>query len=177
MCCQPTKSSKAIHKVFSSRRVTRRQVWRYFTSNGIYQNQNGLSNLFIPYREPPRSTRIVVAYPRLAFSETKRSNHAPISFDQQAQFSQGYKSYRGKENGTTEVDVGGGLELSEVGARARIQPSKALCVPEKFPRILTVRRSFSAFVGRKHRSQRSAFRSEASRFKPSILTHRGSALP
>ena len=45
-----------------------------------------------PYRKQPRSTRIVVAYPRPAFSATKRTNHAPNSFDQQAQVSQGYLS-------------------------------------------------------------------------------------
>ena len=40
------------------------------------------SNLLTPYREQPRSTRIVVAtYPRPAFSATKRTNYAPISFD------------------------------------------------------------------------------------------------
>ena len=43
-----------------------------------------------PYREQPRSTRIVVAYPRPAFSATKRTNYAPISFDQQLQVSQGH---------------------------------------------------------------------------------------
>ena len=37
---------------------------------------------FTPYREQPRSTRIVVAYPRPAFSATNRT-HVPTSFDQQ----------------------------------------------------------------------------------------------
>ena len=41
---------------------------------------------------------IVVAYPRPAFSVTKRTDHAPISFDQQAQVSQGHTSSRNKEN-------------------------------------------------------------------------------
>ena len=50
--------------------------------------------------------RIVVAYPRPAFSSTKRTNHAPISFNQQAQVSQGHTSYR-----NTEVHSDGGLEL------------------------------------------------------------------
>ena len=36
---------------------------------------------FTPYREQPRSTRIVVAYPRPAFSATNRTN-VPTSFDQ-----------------------------------------------------------------------------------------------
>ena len=53
----------------------------------INQCQNGSSNLLTPYREQPRSTRNIVAYPRPAFSATKRTNHAPISFDQQAQVS------------------------------------------------------------------------------------------
>ena len=44
---------------------------------------------FTPYREHPRSTRIVVAYPRPAFSATNRTN-IPTSFDQQFQVSQGY---------------------------------------------------------------------------------------
>ena len=68
------------------------------TSNGTDQCQNGSSNLLNPYREQPRSTRIVVAYPRQAFSATKRTNYAPISFDQQVQVSQGHTSYINKEN-------------------------------------------------------------------------------
>ena len=65
------------------RGVTRRQGMRYVTRNGIDQCQNGPSNLFTPYREHPRSTRIVVAYPRPVFSAAKRTNHASISFDRQ----------------------------------------------------------------------------------------------
>ena len=53
---------------------------------------------FTPYREQPRSTRIVVAYPRPAFSATKSDKHVPTSFDQQFQVSQGYTSYKNKEN-------------------------------------------------------------------------------
>ena len=41
------------------------------------------------YREQPRSTRIVVAYPRLTFSATNRTNYVPTSFDQRGQVSQG----------------------------------------------------------------------------------------
>ena len=54
---------------------------------------------FTPYREQPRSTRIVVAYPRPAFSATNRTTnkHVPTSFDQQFQVSQGYTSYKNKE--------------------------------------------------------------------------------
>ena len=85
---------------------------RHFTSNDTDQCRNGSSNHLIPHREQPRSTRIVVAYPRPTFSATKRTNHAPISFDQQAQVSQGHSLYiKKKEKGNTEVHVGGGLEL------------------------------------------------------------------
>ena len=50
------------------------------------------------YREQPRSTWIVVAYPRPAFSATKRTNYVPTSFDQQVQVSQGHTSYKKKKN-------------------------------------------------------------------------------
>ena len=120
-------------------------------SNGNNQYQNGPSNLLIPYREQPRPTRIVIAYPRQSFSATKRTDHAPISFDQQAQVSQGHTPY---------IDRGKNLKYrgpwwwrpwaGEAGARASIQPSKAPCIPEKAPRILPLRRSLLALVGRKH---------------------------
>ena len=67
-------------------------------SNGTGQYQNGSLNLLTPYREQPRSTRIVVAYPRPAFSATERTNYAPTSFDQQVKVSQGHTSYKNKEN-------------------------------------------------------------------------------
>ena len=41
---------------------------------------------------------LIVAYPQPAFSATKRTNHAPISFDQPIHVSQGHTSYRNKEN-------------------------------------------------------------------------------
>ena len=81
---------------------------------------------------------------------------------------------------------GGGLELAwwwrpragEAGARASIQPSKAPYIPEKAPRVLPVRRSLSALVGRKQfRGQGSSFPSETSRFAPLTLAHRGPTLP
>ena len=55
-------------------------------------------NFLTPYREQPRSTRIVAAYPRLAFSATMRTNNARISFNQRDQVSQGQPSYRNKGN-------------------------------------------------------------------------------
>ena len=73
-CCPSTKIIKSDPKSFSSsRRVTRRQVMRSFTSsNGTDQLQNGSSNLLTPYGEQPRLTRTVVTYPRPAFSAAKR---------------------------------------------------------------------------------------------------------
>ena len=67
------------------------------TSNGTDQYQNGSSNLLTPYREQPRSTRNVAAYPRPAFSAKQRKNYAPTSFDQQVQVSQGHTLYRNKK--------------------------------------------------------------------------------
>ena len=109
-------------------------------SNGTDHYRNGSSDLLTPYRELPRSTRIVVAYPRPAFSATKRTNYAPTSFDQQVQVSQGHTSYRKEEKWNTKVRV---VEpwAGEAGARASIQPSKALCILEKVPWILPVRRT------------------------------------
>ena len=65
----------------SSRRVTRRQVMRHFTGHGTDQCRNGLSNILIPYREQPRPTRTVVAYPRSASKASNMTNYAPIRFD------------------------------------------------------------------------------------------------
>ena len=73
-CCpaHPTSHQKCYKRFSSSRRVTRRQVMRRFTGNGTDQCRNDSSNVLNPYREQPRSTRIVVAYPRSAFSGTKQ---------------------------------------------------------------------------------------------------------
>ena len=55
----------------SSRRVTRRQVMRHFTGHGTDQCRNGLSNILIPYREQPRSARIVVL-PTISVQSSKQ---------------------------------------------------------------------------------------------------------
>ena len=95
MCCPTNKVNKRgiMYKTFSSsQRVTRRRIMRHFTGNGTGQLycRNGPPNILIPYREQSRSARIVIANPRPAFSATAEwTNHTPISFDQQAQVSQG----------------------------------------------------------------------------------------
>ena len=128
VCCPSTKVIKSDPKSFSSsRRVTRRQVMRHSTSNGTDQCQNGSSNLLTPCGEQSRSTRIVVAYPRPAFSATKRTYHDPISFYQQAQVSQGHNAR--KKKCSTEVHSGGGLELVKTArepASSRPKPCASL---------------------------------------------------
>ena len=104
------------------------------TSNGTDQYQNGSSNLLTPYREQPRSTRIVVPYPRPAFSATKRTNYALTSFDQQVQVSQGHTSFKNKGNRNTEVHGGGGLELVKPvrePAPSRSKPCASLKKPHE----------------------------------------------
>ena len=144
-------SHQKLHKKFSSSRsATRRQVMGHFTSNGTDQFQNGSSNLLTPYREQPRSTRIVVAYPRPAFVATKRTSHAPISFNQPVQVFQGHTSCRKKEKGKNGVHSGGGLELVKPArepASSRLKSSAAL---KNAPRILSVRRYLLTLEGRKH---------------------------
>ena len=103
------------------------------TSNGTDQCQNGSSNLLTPCREQPRLTRTRILknnmnaprlsehrlclnppcsrLPRPAFSSTKRTNYAPISFDLQVQVSQGRTSYKKNENYNTRIHGGGGLQL------------------------------------------------------------------
>ena len=129
---------------------------------------------FTPYREQPRSTLIVVAYPLLALSSTNRTN-VPTSFDQQFQVSQGHTSYKNKEN--YEVHGGGGLELVKP-AREPASSRPKPCASLKKPHASC---PFAAPSGprrkKNDRGQRSAFPSEISLFALSILAHRGSALP
>ena len=72
-----------------------------FTRNDTDKCHNGSANPLTPYREPPQYTRTVVAYLRpAALSGTKRTNHVPVSFDEQSE----------KTNCSTKVRGGGGLE-------------------------------------------------------------------
>ena len=98
---QQRKSSKVIQMVFWLLEGYTKTSYcmRHCTgANDTDQCQNSSSNLLSPYREQPRSAWNVVAYPRPAFSAKRRTNHAPISVDQQAaQVSQGHASYRNKK--------------------------------------------------------------------------------
>ena len=52
---------------------------------------------FTPYREQPRSTRLIVAYPRPAVSATNRTKTFQPVLMQQLQVSRGHTSYKNKE--------------------------------------------------------------------------------
>ena len=155
MCCP---SSEVI------KRDTKRFLYSsYYTIGGLHEDkfyatfykdwdhcQNSSSNLLTPYREQPRSTRIVVAYPpRPAFSATKRTNYAQINFAPQARVSQGHTSCRNTENRNAEVHCGGGLGLvmsAREPASSRPKPYASL---KNTPRILPVRRFLLVLIERK----------------------------
>ena len=63
--------------------------------------------------------------PTAMFSAAKRTHHAPIRFDQQAYNSQGYTSYRNKENGNIDVYGGDSFEL----VRLAHEPASSLPKP------------------------------------------------
>ena len=81
-----TKSSQVIQNVFLAVRGLREDKSMHTLQAMAPTSKNGASNLLTPYREQFRSIRIVDAYPRPVFAATKWTNHAPISFDQQAEF-------------------------------------------------------------------------------------------
>ena len=94
VCCPIQQSHQTRCNKFSSssyhRRVTRRQVMRHFTSNDTNVKTSAKPTYSISRATSIDSTRIVVAYPRPAFSATKRANHAPTGFGQQAQVFQSH---------------------------------------------------------------------------------------
>ena len=137
--------------------MTRTQVRRRLTRNATDQCQSGSSNLLSPYREQPRSTRSVVAYPRPAFSATELTNHARISFDQQGQVAQGHCMQKNKENCSNEVHGGGGLELEKPAREPASSRPKPCPSPKNTPGILPVCRSLLALVGRKQTVVRDQF--------------------
>ena len=129
-------------KRFSSyRRVTRRQVMQYFTSNSTDHCQNGSSSLLAPYRQQRQLAWIVVAYPRPAFSAAKWINHAQPSFDGQAHVFQDHTSCRNRENCDTEVDAVEGLELVKPAHKPASSRPKHCASLKNAPGTLPVRRS------------------------------------
>ena len=133
----------------SSRRVTRRQVMRHFTSNGPDQCHNGSPNLLTSYREQPRSTRIVVAYRRPAFLATKRTNPPPISFDNKSKFLKATRHAKIRKIEIPKSMVGEALSWRSCRMSQRSAGEKPYASQKNASRILPVRRSLLALVGRK----------------------------
>ena len=129
------------------------------------------------YREQPRSTRIVVAYPRPAFPATKRTDYAPTSFDQHVQVFQGHTSYKNKE-----IEIPRSMVV-EAFSRSSRRASQHPAVQKPWASLKKPHEScpFAAPCSprrkRNDRGQTSAFPSKTSRFTSKFLAHRGSALP
>ena len=132
---------------------------------------------FTPYREQPRSTRIVVAYPRPAFSATNRTNTFQPVLINNSKF---LKATHRTKIRKIEIPRSMVVEaLSCWSRRASQHPAVTKpCASLKKPHESC---PFAAPCGprrkKNDRGQRSAFPSETSRFALSILAHRGSALP
>ena len=124
-----------------------------------------------PYREQFRSTRSVVAYPRPAFSATKRTNYAPISFDQHVQVSQCHTSV------PMDVHGGGGLELVKPAREPASSRSKPCASLKKSHESCPFAAPCGPRRKKKKRGQTSAFHAETSLSAPLILARWGSALP
>ena len=135
---------------------------------------------FTPYREQPRSTRIVVTYPRRpAFSATNRTNtFQPVLINNSKFLKATHRTKIRKIEIPRSMVVEALTELVKPArepASSRPKPCASLKKPhESCP--------FAAPSGphsrkKNDRGHRSAFPSETSRFALSILAHRGSALP
>ena len=113
--------------------------------------------------------------------QKKRTNHAPISLDQQVQVFQSRTSCISKENCNTQVHGCGGLDLVKPAREsASSRPKPCASLNNALP-ILPVRRSLLALVGRKHFSLRNllvrAFDSRAQRFSPPLARRRSNCPP
>ena len=130
---------------------------------------------FTPYREQPRSTRIVVAYPRPAFSATSRTNTFQPVLINNSKFLKA--THRTKIRKIEIPRSGGGLELLKPAREPASSRHKALCILKKPHESCPFVAPCGPRRKKNDRGQRSAFPSETSRFALSILAHRGSALP
>ena len=81
---------------------------RHFSSNVTDRCPDGSPNLFIPYREQPRSIRIVVAHPRLALSAIKRAITVRLGLINKSTF---VKATRHAEIKGTEISRSIGVEV------------------------------------------------------------------
>ena len=132
---------------------------------------------FTPYREQPRSTRIVVAYPRPAFSATNRTNtFQPVLINNSKLLKATHRTKIRK------IEIPRSMVVEALSCRSR-RASQHPAVTKPCASLKKPHEScpFAAPCGprrkKNDRGQRSAFPSETSRFALSILAHRGSALP
>ena len=103
----------------------------------------------IPYREQSRLIQNFVADPRVVLSATKRTNHAPIMFEQQIPGSQGHVMYRNKESRSSKVHGDESLELVKLVREQASTRPKPYASLTNAPGILPVRRSLLALAERK----------------------------
>ena len=66
--------------------IPRQKVMRLYKQWHRPISKRSSSNLLPPYRDQPRSTRNVVAYPRPAFSAKNRKNYAPTILTNKSKF-------------------------------------------------------------------------------------------
>ena len=148
-------------------------------SMGLYKRwHRPITKRFIkaptPYREQPRSTRIVVAYLRPAFSATNgQITLQPVLINQ----SKFLKATHRTKIRKIEIPWSMVLELVKLAREpASSRPKPCACLKKSHESC-----PFAAPCGpcrkKNGRDQTSAFPSETSRFAPLILAHRGSALP
>ena len=132
---------------------------------------------FTPYREQPRSTRIVVAYPRPAFSATNRTNTFQPVLINNSKFLKATHSTKIRK-----IEIPRSMVVEALSCWSR-RASQHPAVTKPCASLKKPHKScpFAAPCGprrkKNDRGQRSAFPSETSRFALSILAHRGSALP
>ena len=133
---------------------------------------------FTPYREQPRSTRIVVAYPRPAFSATNRTNTFQSVLINNSKFLKA--THRTK---IRKIEIPRSMVVEALSCCWSRRASQHPAVTKPCASLKKPLEScpFAAPCGprrkKNDRGQRSAFPSETSRFALSILAHRGSALP
>ena len=175
MCCSSTRIVKRVSFV-----LTRIQLclW-HFTSDDTDQRHNGSSDLLTPYREQPRSTRIVVTYPS---QRSQQRSGQKITLQSvlinKPKFPKA-TSYKNKEKWNIEVHGGRGLELVKPARKLASSRPKPCASLKNAPKILPVGRSLLAIVGRKQTVVRETsffFPSETFRFAPLILVDKGSLL-
>ena len=150
MCCPSNKVIKSYTKVFDSSEGYTKTSYAALYKQWNRPTSKRFIKLLTPYREQRRTTRIVVAYPRPAFSTIKRANHALSVLMKKSMF---LKATRHAEIWKLETPRSTVVEaLGWRSGRASQHPAVQSPVHislKNAPIILPVRRSLLALVGRK----------------------------